>query len=389
MRAGLFLEGLSRAFRVQTLVVPVLDPDAELPDPAVGGRFDALHVLRLYLAPFAEQVLASLDGPRPFCSIDVDDDDVAVFTQLGLDEEAQELDRLAHEALPRFDLVVTASVDDPARLQRRYGLRDVVAIPNAVAPPSLQPAEREPGPTVLFVGDLSYRPNANAVRRLRDEILPALRAEAPHARALVVGGPPPAESPGVTATGHVESVSPYYAQADVAVVPLAAGGGSRTKILEAFAHRVPVVCTAVAAAGLGLPDGVLATAETTEDFVAAILRVRDDGQMVDAAERIYRERFTLDAVAATIAARWGGGNPARRAGLETNEVADGSVVYDPASDRVHYLNGTAAIVFELCTGDISEDEMAEFLQRTFELGAPPRAEVRACLDRLREEGLLR
>jgi hypothetical protein len=81
--------------------------------------------------------------------------------------------------------------------------------------------------------------------------------------------------------------------------------------------------------------------------------------------------------------------PTRRDGLEVNDVADGCVVYDAASDRVHYLNGTAAIVFELCTGDISVDEMAAFLQRTFELDAPPREETDACLARLREEGLLR
>jgi glycosyltransferase involved in cell wall biosynthesis len=395
MRAGLFLDGLSRAFRVRTLVVPVLEPDAELPDAAVGGRYDAVHVLRLYLAPFAQQVLASLDGPRPFCSIDVDDDDATVFAQLGLADEAAELDRLARDVLPSFDLVVTASIDDPARLAERYGLSHVVAIPNAVAPPPRQQTKKSPGPTVLYVGDLGYRPNVDAALRLCNEILPALRAQAPAANALVVGNRPPPELralPGVT--GYVESVTPSYAAADVAAIPLTAGGGSRTKIVEAFAHRVPVVATAVAASGLGLPGDVLVTAETNDEFVAAILRLRDDEafrtELVDAAEKTYRQRFTLDAVAETIAAHWTVTDlPTRRDGLEVNDVADGCVVYDAASDRVHYLNGTAAIVFELCTGDISVDEMAAFLQRTFELDAPPREETDACLARLREEGLLR
>jgi hypothetical protein len=80
--------------------------------------------------------------------------------------------------------------------------------------------------------------------------------------------------------------------------------------------------------------------------------------------------------------------PVRRDGLETNDVADGCVVYDPEGDRVHYLNGTAAIVFELCTGDVSVDEMTAFLQRAFELDEPPREETRECLARLRAEGLL-
>jgi hypothetical protein len=81
--------------------------------------------------------------------------------------------------------------------------------------------------------------------------------------------------------------------------------------------------------------------------------------------------------------------PLRREGLEVNDVADGCVVYDPESERVHYLNGTAAIVFELCTGEVSVDEMTAFLQRSFELDAPPHEETYECLARLRAEGLLR
>lgn len=81
--------------------------------------------------------------------------------------------------------------------------------------------------------------------------------------------------------------------------------------------------------------------------------------------------------------------PVHREGLETNDVPDGCVVYDPAADRVHYLNGTAAVVFELCTGEISVDEMATFLQRAFDLGEPPRIETEECVARLREEGLIR
>jgi Coenzyme PQQ synthesis protein D (PqqD) len=80
--------------------------------------------------------------------------------------------------------------------------------------------------------------------------------------------------------------------------------------------------------------------------------------------------------------------PVRREGLEANDVSDGCVVYDGANDRIHYLNGTAAILFELCTGDISVDEMASFLQRSFELDELPRAETDDCLARLREEGLI-
>ena len=40
----------------------------------------------------------------------------------------------------------------------------------------------------------------------------------------------------------------------------------------------------------------------------------------------------------------------RAEGLDVNEVPDGYVIYQTEADRVHYLNKTAAIVFELCDG---------------------------------------
>jgi hypothetical protein len=75
-------------------------------------------------------------------------------------------------------------------------------------------------------------------------------------------------------------------------------------------------------------------------------------------------------------------------GLEINAVSDGYVVHDPARDRIHYLNQTSAVIFELCTGEVSAQEMPRLLQLAFELGEPPIADVEACLVSLRQEGLI-
>ena len=80
--------------------------------------------------------------------------------------------------------------------------------------------------------------------------------------------------------------------------------------------------------------------------------------------------------------------PVARAGLDVNEVPDGLVIYDGDRDRVHYLNHTAALVFLLCTGDNSEDAIADHVGTAWGLDGPPGAETRTCLDDLRREGLL-
>ncbi|WP_436794243.1 PqqD family protein [Actinospongicola halichondriae] len=76
-------------------------------------------------------------------------------------------------------------------------------------------------------------------------------------------------------------------------------------------------------------------------------------------------------------------------GLDVHQVDDGMVVYDLNTDRVHYLNPTASVVLGLCDGTRSEADLAGLVQDAWSLDAPPTAEVQACIEQLRGEGVLR
>ena len=76
----------------------------------------------------------------------------------------------------------------------------------------------------------------------------------------------------------------------------------------------------------------------------------------------------------------------RAAGLDVNEVPDGYIIYQTASDRVHYLNNTAAIVFELCDGARDADDIVSRVKKMFEGAAE--GEVEACIQTLLKEGLV-
>jgi FkbM family methyltransferase len=80
--------------------------------------------------------------------------------------------------------------------------------------------------------------------------------------------------------------------------------------------------------------------------------------------------------------------PEIAAGLEVNEVRDGLIVSEPARGRVHQLNETAAVVFDLCTGERTVAEIAALVQEVYELADQPMDDVWACLDRLGDEGLV-
>jgi coenzyme PQQ synthesis protein D (PqqD) len=78
----------------------------------------------------------------------------------------------------------------------------------------------------------------------------------------------------------------------------------------------------------------------------------------------------------------------RAEGLDVNEVPDGYVIYQTAADRVHYLNKTAAIVFELCDGARSADDIVARVSKLFEVEGTADNEIEACVQSLLEEGLV-
>jgi hypothetical protein len=81
-------------------------------------------------------------------------------------------------------------------------------------------------------------------------------------------------------------------------------------------------------------------------------------------------------------------HPALVNGLEINVVDDGYVIYDPATDRVHYLNVTSAFIAELCDGTHDLHGIASELATAFSLGEPPIDAARDGVRLLFDEGVI-
>ena len=80
--------------------------------------------------------------------------------------------------------------------------------------------------------------------------------------------------------------------------------------------------------------------------------------------------------------------PIRADGLEINEVDDGLVLYQPWPGQVHYLNNTAAFVFELCSGEHTIVEIAASMANAFSMPTQPIDSVVQCVGELRAKGVL-
>lgn len=76
-------------------------------------------------------------------------------------------------------------------------------------------------------------------------------------------------------------------------------------------------------------------------------------------------------------------------GLEANQVPDGCVIYNSDAERVHFLNPTAFIVYELCAAGANLEAIENFVGAAYSLPTVPTADVENCIEQLVIEGLVR
>lgn len=176
--------------------------------------------------------------------------------------------------------VLAVSEADAAAMRRMYGIADVPAVPTGVdleyfAPPAAAPA---PFADLCFLGSMDWMPNVDGAIWFVRQVLPLIHRRRPQTVAALVGRKPDPRlqelaGPGVRITGTVPDVRPYLFGSLVSIVPLHVGGGTRLKIYESMAARVPVVSTALGAEGLDVAPGKeILLAGEPDDFAEACLR---------------------------------------------------------------------------------------------------------------------
>jgi sugar transferase (PEP-CTERM/EpsH1 system associated) len=181
-----------------------------------------------------------------------------------------------------FDHVVSVSEDDRRTLEREFGVTHTSTIPTGVDTVFFHPMDDPPQPgRMVFVGSMDWDPNEDGIVWFLREVYPRIRQTIPDASFSIVGRAPSSrlraiaeKEASVEITGWVPDVRPYLAKAEVVVVPLRVGGGTRIKIPEAMAMAKAVVSTPIGAEGLPFQDGrEIRIAEQPEQFALAVIEL--------------------------------------------------------------------------------------------------------------------
>jgi len=141
---------------------------------------------------------------------------------------------------------------------------------------------------LIFHGTFSYPPNRKAMQVFAETLLPGLEIRGLNCHVLAVGrdSPPDSPHPRIHYTGSASEIAPWLKAADLAVIPLTDGGGTRMKIIDCFAARLPVISTGKGIEGIPVQPGrhAIITDEWEEMMDAIVALWRDPKKRNELAE---------------------------------------------------------------------------------------------------------
>ncbi len=213
------------------------------------------------------------------------------------DWEVRRVALAERDAVAAAHEVWVCSRNDEALLRRAHpgtAPASLRVVPNVVPVGSKRPAVR-PVERLVFIGRLDWFPNVHAVEMLVDGIVPELRAAGVELPVVVAGAAPGPEltkrdyPAGVRLIADPAEVRDLYLGSAL-LLPLTMGGGSRLKVIEAFALGVPVVSTTKGVEGINvLPDVHYLPAETPQDFSSAVVTISaDETRRTDVTREAWR-----------------------------------------------------------------------------------------------------
>ena len=152
------------------------------------------------------------------------------------------------------------------------------------------------GPTIGFLGDMSYEPNVQAACWICNHVFDKARQAIDGLQFYIIGRNPSEEiqelgkRDGVVVTGRVEDIWEYVNAMDVFMLPLFSGAGQQNKILETMYAGKPVITTTIGNEGIeATHQKELIVANSVEEIHQFLLKLFDDSQMREDLGRSARD----------------------------------------------------------------------------------------------------
>jgi polysaccharide biosynthesis protein PslH len=237
------------------------------------------------------------------------DNQTGIVSRMYFAREARRLAQFERAVAPSFAEHITCSDLDAERLRETMPCARMSTVPNGVDIDYFQPIGLDERPnSLIFVGTMNWYPNVQAVMFLLTEIWPILRGLVPTVTLDIIGAGAPKQlldvaksCQGVAVHGYVDDIRPLMDSASVFVCPIRDGGGTKLKILDAFAMAKCVVAHPVACEGIRVTaQANVSLAASAAEFVVSIrdlLAERSKRRsMGEAARRLVEAEYSFASI---------------------------------------------------------------------------------------------
>jgi glycosyltransferase involved in cell wall biosynthesis len=272
-------------------------------DLSRSATYDLVHFDTLSLAPFRplfSKVPATLGHHNVESQIlhRRAQNEVSWLKRLYFNQESRRVRSYEARVAYSFARHIACSALDCERLRTIAPRISAVAIPNGVDVEYFRPsAVATTDKSLIFVGSLNWYPNVDAVLFLLREVWPLLQARVPEVRLDIVGSAPPApvlrlasSLTNVRVHGFVDDIRPLIEGAAVYVCPIRDGGGTKLKLLDAFAMQKCVVAHPISCEGIDvIPEQHVLLAETASEFADSIQTVLENRTLRENIGKAARE----------------------------------------------------------------------------------------------------
>lgn len=152
-------------------------------------------------------------------------------------------------------------------------------IPNGVDFHRFLPKDSVKRYDILFMGNLGYPPNIEAIRFLAGEIMPLVIEQRPSIKLLIAGIHPPKfiqqlQSDHIDVIEKFEDISDSIAWSKIMVAPMQISIGLQNKILQAMAMKTPCIVSTLSNNAIQAPNKkAVIEANTPGEFADAIINL--------------------------------------------------------------------------------------------------------------------
>ena len=263
----------------------MLEMDRRIQDEITIGNHDLIIASQIYMADYLDK---AYDIPAVFDEVEVGVFVDAVRKAGNVISKTRrrltlfKLQTYFQHLLFNFDSCTVVSKTERQLLREmvpEFG--SVEIIPNGVDLASYQDIDEIPQPnSLIFTGSLTFISNYVAMHWFVEQVYPLIQIEVPDVHLTITGdstGQKLPDARNVHLVGYVDDVRPLIASSWISLAPIFSGGGTRLKILEAFALRTPVIATTKGAEGLEVQHNEhLLLADTPEAFAEQTVRLLND-----------------------------------------------------------------------------------------------------------------